>query len=105
MRPTLATVVLGAFLIPGSMALAADVENGRVLAEENCARCHDIGPGGAAKMHPPAFAAIAAFRPEDYILSRIMFPNLHSQMPSWVNWIDRDGIDDLVAYIVSLEGS
>ena len=105
MRPTLATVVLCAFLIPDSMALAADAENGRVLAEENCALCHDIGPGGAAKMHPPAFAAIAAFRPEDYILSRIMVPNLHSQMPSWVNWIDRDGIDDLVAYIVSLEGS
>ena len=105
MRQTLAAVALGVFLFPGTMAAAADAEIGRTLAEENCARCHDIGPGGGAKMHPPSFAAIAAFRAEDYIVSRIMFPNLHSSMPSWVNWIIREEIDDLVAYIVSLEGS
>ena len=105
MKKTLAAAALGAFLIPGAMAFAADVDKGRVLAEENCARCHDVGPGGASKMHPPSFAAIAGFRAEDYILSRIMFPNLHSSMPSWVNWIDREELDDLVAYIVSLEGS
>ena len=105
MRQTLAAVALGMILFPGTMAVAADAENGRALAEENCARCHDVGPGGGSKMHPPSFAAIAGFRAEDYILSRIMFPNLHSSMPSWVNWISREEMADLVAYIVSLEGS
>lgn len=86
-------------------ALAADIENGRRLAEENCARCHDIEPGGASKLHPPSFAAIAGYRAEDQILSRIMFPALHAPMPAWSNWISRDEVDDLVAYVLSLESS
>ena len=56
-------------------------------------------------MHPPSFTAIAGYRPADQILSRIMFPALHSPMPAWSNWISRDEVDDLVAYIQSLEGS
>ena len=103
MRRTIAFVALGAILAQTTPALAADPENGRLLAEENCAECHDIGPGGASKLHPPSFAAIAGYRSEDQILARILFPSLHASMPAWVNWISRDEIDDLVAYIRSLE--
>ena len=56
-------------------------------------------------MHPPSFAAIAGYRPEEVIVSRVLFPSLHASMPSWVNWLPRDDVDDIVAYILSLEGS
>ena len=105
MRQTILTLAFGAALMPATAGLAADIENGRMLAEENCARCHDIGPGGAAKLHPPSFASIAGYRPTDQILARILYPALHSPMPAWSNWIERAGVDDLVAYIQSLEGT
>ena len=105
MRRKLASIVFVFMTIPAAPALAADAENGRILAGDNCARCHDIAPGGASKLHPPSFAAIAGYRPEDQILARILYPALHSPMPAWANWISRDEVDDLVAYILSLEGS
>lgn len=105
MRQTIQTLTIAAVLATPAAASAADIDNGRALAEENCAMCHDIGPGGAAKMHPPSFAAIAAYRPTEQILARILYPALHSPMPAWSNWIDRAGVDDLVAYIQSLEDS
>lgn len=105
MRRILAPLVIGIITISVTSVAAADVENGRALAEENCARCHDIAVGGASKMHPPSFSAIAGYRPEEQILSRILYPALHSPMPAWTNWISRDEVDDLVAYIQSLEGS
>lgn len=105
MKHLIKALTLGAALAAPSFVIAADLGNGRMLAEENCARCHDIESGGASKLHPPSFAAIAGYRPTDQILARIMFPALHSPMPAWSNWIDRDGVDDLVAYIQSLEGS
>ena len=98
-------IIVAIAALTASPGLAADVENGRVLAEENCARCHDIEPAGAAKLHPPSFASIAGYRPEEQIEARILFPALHSPMPAWINWINREEIDDLVAYIQSLEAS
>ena len=84
-------------------ALAADIESGRKLAEETCARCHDVGPDGAFKQYPPSFAAIAVFRSADDIRARIIYPPLHSNMPQMgIIWAP-DVINDLVAYIVSLE--
>ena len=80
-------------------------DTGRALAEEACATCHDVAPGGAWKEYPPSFTSIAAFRDEDQILARIMFPQMHSPMPAWAHWLSREEIDDLVAYILSLEGS
>ena len=82
-----------------------DAMNGSELAAEHCARCHDIAPGGAAKQHPPSFAAIAGYRAEEQIVARILFPDLHSTMPAWNQWLDRGDVDDLVAFILSLEGS
>lgn len=99
------------FLCTALIALATgaaaegDADNGALLAEENCARCHDISPGGAAKQYPPSFASIAGFRPEEQIVARILFPDLHSPMPAWNSWLTRSEIDDLTAFILSLEGS
>ncbi|MBT8424745.1 MAG: cytochrome c [Silicimonas sp.] len=101
MKPAYAIAIAAGLF--ASTGWAADPQNGQALAVDNCARCHDIAPGGAAKLHPPSFAAIAGYRPEEQILARIMFPALHSPMPAWSQWFNRDEVDDLVAYIQSLE--
>lgn len=94
-----------ALLLLAAPALAQDAMNGARLAGEYCARCHDIATGGAAKQHPPSFAAIAAFRAEEQITARILYFALHTSMPSWNQWFTRDEIADLTAFIFSLEGS
>ena len=102
----LGLVLLAVLFAAGSTsapAFAADVESGRRLAEETCARCHDVGPDGAFKQFPPSFAAIAVFRSPEDIRARILYPPLHSNMPQmgiiWAPGV----INNLVAYIVSLE--
>lgn len=99
----LVLVLLAVFFVASAPAFAADVESGRKLAEETCARCHDVGPDGAFKQFPPSFAAIAVFRSPADIRARILYPPLHSNMPQmgiiWAPGV----INNLVAYIVSLE--
>ena len=81
-----------------------DPIQGEQLAIEHCARCHDVSADGAFKQYPPSFAAIAVYRSEDQIHARIIFPALHSAMPEVALYlIDAQGIDDLVAYIMTLE--
>ena len=94
---------------PDSPAFSADDPSaGEKLAKEHCARCHDVGPGGAFKTYPPSFASIAVYRSDDQISARIMFPTLHSAgspMPEFAQIfiLDAKNIHDLVAYIRSLE--
>ncbi len=101
---TMLSMIGGLALLAGSAA-AQDADRGLELAQENCARCHDISAEGRNKTYPPSFASIAVFRDQDQIHSRIVFPQLHSQMPQMIYLLSSDAIDDLVAYIVSLDGS
>ena len=80
-----------------------DATQGRLLAEEHCARCHAIEDGGEMKMHPPSFDAIAQFRPADQIAGRIWFPATHASMPPMTSLFDAQQVADLTAYIVSLD--
>ncbi|MDD9921724.1 MAG: cytochrome c [Boseongicola sp.] len=82
---------------------AQDVGNGSELAKEHCLRCHDISVDGKMKTMPPSFASIAVFRDYDQIRMRIMFPAMHSIMPAWSQMFSNTEVDDLAAYIVSLE--
>jgi hypothetical protein len=52
------------------------------------------------KQEPPAFAAIAAYRSPGYIRTNIINP--HSNMPEIATAAGLN-VDDLVAYITSLE--
>jgi mono/diheme cytochrome c family protein len=94
-----------------SMALATQVlaegspKEGAELAKKWCTRCHDVAPNGAFKMQPPSFAAIAVYRCKDQIYGRIAFPNIHSGMPRMAFMLTPEGIENLVAYIVSLENT
>jgi mono/diheme cytochrome c family protein len=104
---TLARYAIGVVLagLLGSPAFAAgDAVKGKKLASEYCTRCHDIELGGKFKQYPPSFAAIAAYRAEDQIRARITFAVLHSAMPEMAFYfLGASDIDDLIAYIVSLE--
>ncbi len=73
---------------------------GKETAREWCAGCHDVEPGGQMKRDPPSFTAIANYRSPDYIHANITFP--HVAMPDVVHVLGLD-VDDLVAYILSLE--
>lgn len=79
-----------------------NVELGKSLAEANCSQCHNIAPGGAFKLYPPSFAAIAAYMDADIIRLRIMTPT-HVLMPQFQNYMNQSNLDALVAYIQSLE--
>ena len=91
--------------LAAAAAQAQDPAAGRVLAVEFCQRCHNIEPGGPAKLFPPSFAAIAGFRAADDIRWKIIAPPLHTAMPQLGDFLAPDNVEDLVAYIASLEGS
>jgi mono/diheme cytochrome c family protein len=100
LRHAATAIWIGAATAAG--AQEGDPAQGADLAEQHCARCHDIGAGGAMKQHPPAFAAIGAYRPEEQIVGRIWFPGHFSGMPEMIYTLDAAEVQSLVAYITSL---
>lgn len=93
------------FMVTGHV-LADDkgqIDDGELLAREWCSRCHNIEPGGPFKQHPPSFSAIAVYRSANQIFSRITIPPLHSNMPNLGYALTPKNVDNLVAYIRSLE--
>ncbi len=95
----------GAFLTLMTTAgyAEADAAAGRTVAEEWCTRCHDIEAGGAFKQHPPSFASVAIYRSAEQIHARIAYPPLHVNMPKLGYILTPQNVQDLVAYIVSLD--
>ena len=84
-----------------SLAMAdGDPIAGKQSAREWCADCHDVEPGGRMKQNPPSFTAIANYHSPDTLHANITFP--HVAMPDVVHVLGLD-VDDLVAYILSLE--
>jgi mono/diheme cytochrome c family protein len=82
---------------------AGDAVKGHDIAAASCARCHVIEKGGAFKLMPPSFQSIAIYRTADDIWQRILSPNPHSSMPDTQWTLTPDQIQDLVAYITSLD--
>jgi mono/diheme cytochrome c family protein len=84
-------------------ASAGDATAGLVLARERCARCHNIEKGGAFKQRPPTFQSIAIYRTELDIWSHIIAPSPHSGMPDAAWQMTPDEVQDVLAYIISLD--
>jgi mono/diheme cytochrome c family protein len=80
-----------------------DAAAGEKLARKWCTRCHNVEPGGPFKQHPPSFAAIAVYRSTEQIYGRIAFAPFHTSMPQISYLITPKNLDDVIAYIVSLE--
>ena len=79
-----------------------NLEMGGIIADEYCSRCHNIELNGPFKLEPPSFAAIAKYRTADQVRERIVRP-IHEKMPRYVDYMIAGNIDDMVAYIMSLE--
>ena len=101
---TLVVIALSLGTIPAVPTMAqGDALSGQNLAQRWCARCHDISAEGAFKLIPPSFASIAVYRAAQDIRWRIQFPAEHASMPPLGFVLDAGALDDLVAYIVSLD--
>ena len=105
MRCTTILSTFGGLALLAGSAAAQDVDRGLELAQEHCSRCHDISNEGENKTYPPSFASIAVFRDQDQIRARTVFPQMHSPMPEMIFLLPNDDIDDVVAYIASLDES
>ena len=96
------TAVLLMMIASASAAQDASVEMGRNIADEYCSRCHNIEPDGPFKLEPPSFAAIGKYRSPEQIKQRIINP-IHDSMPRFTEYMIGGNIDDMVAYISSLD--
>ena len=97
---------LGALAVLVAPAMAEDepyLAAGKRTAEANCAQCHNTEPGGAFKLYPPSFAAIAKYYSPDVIAMKIMYPDHALLMPQFNKFMFRENVNNLVGYIVSLE--
>lgn len=99
-RASLAIAVMG--LAGMASAQEGNATMGRQIAEEYCVSCHMVDPGGPFKQDPPSFAAIAIYRSPDQIRARIVQP-IHADVPRYSEYMIGGNIDDMVAYIASLE--
>lgn len=85
------------------IAVAGDPAAGYAIAKESCARCHDIEKGGAFKKRPPSFQSIAIYRTADDVWARVVAPSPHSGMPDTQWMLTREQVEDVAAYITSLD--
>ncbi len=102
----IAPLALGLFClaVPATAQEApAAVTEGRAIAEEYCARCHDIDPGGAFKDYPPSFRAIAVYMAPEIIRMKILQPEHGTIMPKYAMFINHTKLWNIVEYIRSLE--
>lgn len=83
--------------------ISGNAANGKVFAEQNCARCHAVGDAGDSPLPlAPAFRDLS----KRYLLDSLYETFAegisvgHQEMPEFV--LEPDQINDLLAYIVSL---
>jgi mono/diheme cytochrome c family protein len=99
-------LIVGASILAAVHAARAedgDPVRGGAIAQQQCARCHDVAKGGAFKMMPPSFQSIAIYRTKPDIWARIIAPSPHAAMPDMTWTLTADDVQDLLAYIVSLD--
>lgn len=98
--------VFSAALLTTAQAARAeegDPARGAAIAQQQCARCHDVAKGGAFKLMPPSFQSIAIYRQKPDIWSRIVAPSPHAAMPEMTWTLTADQVQDVLAYILSLD--
>ena len=77
------------------------VENGKKLAAQWCGECHVTGAQMSASDIGPTFQTIAATRSPGYLRRFLADPHARIDMPPFD--LSREDIEDLVAYIESLQ--
>lgn len=107
------SLVVGATLAALGLAFASQasagdalVERGRVIAKENCGRCHAIGRMGASpNPKSPPFRRLAKKYPladlEEALAEGIVVGHKGSEMPRFE--LDPPQIEALLAYLASVQ--
>jgi hypothetical protein len=99
--------IASACILGGSVSTACaggSIVEGKLAARKSCVFCHNIEENGPFKQNPPSFAAIAVYRSDNQIRNRIFYPDVHSGMRKQLGFVfSVDTVEDLVAYIRSLE--
>lgn len=107
MRHNLVAVTLLAGLTGGAAAQDDDgVQRGRVFVETTCARCHAVGPSGDSPLpQAPRFRELHKRYPVENLAEAFAegIVTGHPRMPEFV--LEPEQIDDLIAYLKSLEPS
>ena len=98
-------VCFGGFLVAAEpQAQDAQVERGRALAQANCARCHAIGRSGDSPLaKAPPFRTLHRRYPVE-ALAEALAEGIKVAHPMPEFRLEPGQIDDLIAYIKSLEG-
>lgn len=102
-RAVTVLILLSGFSLSPALGAEVDAARGQAIAQQQCARCHDIAKGGAFKKMPPSFQAIAIYRTRPDIWARIIAPSPHAAMPEMTWTLTADQVQDLLAYITSLD--
>ena len=96
------TAIVAAMLLVGAaQARAADARMGSSLAHQWCANCHVIGGATRGQDSAPPFETIAAKHAGDEAWLRAWLTNPHPPMPDM--HLSREEIDDLIAYLKTLQ--
>lgn len=94
-------LMAGLFALPCVSALAADVPRGKMIAARWCSACHVVASDQKnASADVPSFADIALRRSDAKKLGNFLV-DPHPKMPDL--HLTRSEIDDIVAYIRSLD--
>lgn len=105
MRATIQGVLAAGLFLALAMsgARAADLADGKALAEKWCSHCHLTGPGQKrAGDAAPTFTSIARMPSTTEMSLKAFLQTPHVRMPDYQ--LSRAEIDDLTAYILSLRG-
>lgn len=87
-----------------AQAQDAAVQRGRVFAQANCSRCHAIGPVGESPLpKAPPFRTLHQRYPVEDLAEALAegIRTAHRTMPEFE--LERRQIDDLIAYLKSLQ--
>ena len=104
MRPAISALALVWSLIAASAIgdARADAARGLALAGRWCSECHGVRPNDASSTATiPTFPQIAAEPSATNMSLRAFLRTPHTSMPNLI--LQRDDIDDLVDYILSLK--
>ena len=94
---------VGSPAVAAYAASDAQIEQGRALLEDNCARCHAIGLGGDSPFEPaPPFRTLEDRYPLENLEGALAegIVSGHPVMPEFV--FDPDQIGAIIAYLKSL---
>ena len=84
-------------------ASLAEPTNGRKVAQDQCAKCHDVGVGAPALgREGPSFVDIARMPSTTELSLKVFLRSSHRNMPNLM--LTDDEADALVAYILELGG-